>query len=130
MLPDDYEMLTFHPLPTKEENMKLKDENAPHPELEPMDMHGPVEVSITVYARKKNGEIGRLTFTHPAGRIPTQLELAEYLKAAQDAMPGLEATYPSKDEFVAHLTTRETGRPIPMAGSMEYVPLDGEVAHG
>ena len=109
--------------------MKLIDENAANPELEPMDMHGPVEVSITVFAKKKSGELGRLTFTHPSGLIPTRAELAGYMEAAQQALPGLEAEFPSKPEFVAHLTQRETGKAIPMAGARHYLVASCEIPH-
>lgn len=110
--------------------MKLIDENSPHPELEPMDMHGPVEVDVRVYIKKPDGIIGRMTFTHPVGQLPTRAELAGYMEAAQQEAQKVGAELPSKPEFVAHLTQRETGKAIPMAGARHWVQASSEIPRG
>lgn len=108
--------------------MKLKDEHSPHPELAPMDMHGPVEVSITVFAKTESG-VGRMTFTHPSGLIPTQLELASYLDVAREEAGKTNAVLPTKAEFVAHVTKRETGLPIPMENCGDFIPVEVPDGH-
>lgn len=107
--------------------MKLIDENAAHPELAAQDMHGPVEVDVRVYFKQENGVIGRMTFTHPTGQLPTRTDLAQYMEAANVEAAKSGASLPTKPEFVAHVTRRETGKAIPMAGARHWVQASSEI---
>ncbi len=101
--------------------------------LEPMDMHGPVEVTIAIHVMVPSLGKRRLSFRMPPGVIPTRAEIMEVYDAclSPDAMQAsgipTGTRVMSKPEFVAHVTERESGSAMPMPGSQEYVRPDSEI---
>lgn len=103
--------------------------------LEAMDMHAPVEVTITVRMVLESGETARVMYDMRPGQIPTRAEIEEAIKPALDvellkALPMQGNARPmTKPEFVAFITKRAAGQPIPMAGDQHFVPAPCEIPH-
>lgn len=109
--------------------------NTPTPiepvKLEPIDMHGPIEVSAAIYARLPSGGIGRMELRMEPGKIPT----AEVVKDSMDNVltdnagagipPGTRLL--TKPEFVAHITKRDTGAAFELPGDQHFVAVPTEI---
>jgi hypothetical protein len=115
------------------------DKQAPNPHdpiaLEPVDMHGPVEVSIKVYMKLPDGKAGSLTLTAAPGQLPTRAEQIAMLDAVLDADKRAQSALPegvsplTKPEFVRHITRRETGLALDIPGDQHFVPAACEIPH-
>jgi hypothetical protein len=104
-------------------------------ELEPIDMHGPVEVSVRVYGKTHDGKVGSLTFKAETGRLPTRAQQVAMLDAFMD--PGKRAHAETlkdlrpltKPEFVEFMMLRIAGQAIPLPGNQEFVPSTCDIPH-
>lgn len=107
-------------------------------QLDPVDMHGPVETKIVIHvmvpdAKTKTMKAARLNFAMNVGVIPTRAEIKEVVDACLNPENMVASSIPdgtrlmTKAEFVAHVTTREAGRAIPMPGNQDYVPSTSEI---
>lgn len=104
--------------------------------LEPMDMHAPIEVTVAVRMMTKDGKSARIMYEMPPGQVPTRAAILEAISPVTDpemlkVFPLTEDARPmTKPEFVAHITTRATGAPVPMAGDQHFVPAPPDIPHG
>jgi hypothetical protein len=104
-------------------------------ELEPIDMHGPVEVSVRVYGKTADGKVGSLTFKAETGRLPTRAQQVAMLDAFMDPekrahAETLKDLRPlTKPEFVEFMTLRIAGQAIPLPGNQEFVPSTCDIPH-
>lgn len=103
--------------------------------LAPMDMHAPVEITIAVRMVLADGQVGRVLYDMQPGRIPSRAEIMEAVKPALDvdllrALPMQGNPRPmNKPEFVAFITTRAAGAPVPMEGDQHFVPVPCDIPH-
>lgn len=104
-------------------------------EMPEIPMHGPVELAMAVhvmtpYVASPGGiavmKPAKLTMTLPPGSFPTPQALREILDNCLQAETEGDATIPAgtrlmtKPEFWAHITKREAGVALPLAGNPEF----------
>lgn len=84
-----------------------------------MQMIGPIEVLMKVYAKTDDGKIGSFTVTLPAGTLPTREALAELVEDARKNMPAGYREI-SKREFWDHLCMKTCGEIYELEGSLDW----------
>lgn len=101
--------------------------------LEPLDMHGPIEVIIAVYVKLPDQRVATLNFRQLAGNIPTRSEIKATMDACLIVDSDTGTSLPAgtrlltKPEFVAHYTKKETGFELAMPGNQSFVPASCEI---
>lgn len=105
-------------------------------QLEPIAMHGPIEIVVKVHVRVPSGKNATLEFIMPAGRIPAQSEIKEAVDACMTPESMAASSIPhgtralTKPEFVEVITRRDTGAAIPMPGNQEWEPSTSGIPKG
>lgn len=101
-------------------------------QINPMDMHAPIETTILIGLSLPDGRTAGLKFEMTSGVIPTRAEIKAVVDActpeslrASDIPKG--ARLMTKPEFVAMMTKRATGIAIPMPGDQSFVPANCEI---
>ena len=103
-------------------------------ELEPMDMHGPIEVNMFIHVMLPDGKNAKLRFMPPAGQIPMPEDFQDFIDAAGDPAHHEASGMPAgvrlltKPEFVALITKRETGQAMQLPGEQHFVPCEPQYA--
>lgn len=104
-------------------------------QLEPVAMHGPIEIQITGYMILPDGRQANIRFLMPSGRIPTRQEIADVVTAMFSPDSMRESSIPAgtrpmkKPEFTDYITKRDTGAAIPVPGSREWEPSTVDIPH-
>lgn len=105
-------------------------------ELEPIDMHGPVEVTAALYVLLPDGRPATLNFKMLSGQIPARADIKAALDAMMTPASMEESSIPAgtrlmtKPEFVAHVTKQETGQAMTIPGDQHFVPVQPNIPHG
>lgn len=98
--------------------------------LDPIDMHAPIEVHIKIYATPDGKTVSLMQAIMPPGRYPSIEQMRAMVGTAltpeQEAQGGRLLLKP---EFIAHITKRELGTALPMAGDQHFVPAPCEIPH-
>jgi hypothetical protein len=100
-------------------------------ELEPVDMHAPVEIKVSVHLKLDDGRSAVMDFLMPSGRIPTRQEIVAAVQATMSTDGAGEPGYRlmDKTEFVKHITMRDAGVALVLPGNKDFVPSAVDVPH-
>lgn len=104
-------------------------------DLASAELHGPVEVKLSVYMKLPDGQIGSMGVILQPGRLPTRGELHAVFTHSTLSIAGEIPGAPvgarplTRSEFVAHVTKRETGAPFLMPADAEFAPVPADVPH-